>query len=480
MIKLKRISTILFLLVIAVFALTACGKKEDKKDIEEIAPTPEVSLDVPEEKDQDMAVPTPTPLPPRDLGAIDIVVADWWSTEEPAAPTTVKEEDQLAYREEIQTTHNFTLKQTNIGAWAEYQELFITSTMSGAPLADIFIMDPKFVPEPLKQGLFYPLSDLPSFDFTSKIWNAPVTEFMTVGGKAYGFSEDQQTPGLGVFFNKRLFEEAGLEPDLLYDLQKSGEWNWAKFEEIASTLTRDTNADGITDVYGVGCWQVEVVKAAVFSNGSDYVRLNETTGRYENNQNSDEYLAGVEFAVNLFNKGYIMPDPEGAAFTWFEGAFVGGQTAMMVTEWYRNSALQNMEDDWGYVFFPVGPSEVAKMQTMYTGNVRIMPSTLDAERADAVAFAYSKWVGTIPGYEDEETDYSYYYTVTRDTRSVEETIIPMVEGQGIRSLLYQVPGLSFKYGSNMDGGGLGAISAIEISEAASAQFDALIADFYAD
>jgi hypothetical protein len=42
-----------------------------------------------------------------------------------------------------------------------------------------------------------------------------------------------------------------------------------------------------------------------------------------------------------------------------------------------------------------------------------------------------------------------------------------------------VPGLSFKHGANEDGGGLGNISAIEIADAASALYDATIADFYA-
>lgn len=472
--RMRKVYALLFVLIMTMFVFAACKKSEEQTGADTATPTAAAT----EPTEAPVATATPTPEPPRDLGGIEIVVGDWWSTGEVAEPATTKEEDTLAYRNDLQAKHNFTLTQTNLGAWAEYQEIFITSTMAGDPAADIFIMDQKFVPEPLKQGLFYPLSDLPSFDFTSEIWNKSMTDYMTNGGKVYGFTEEQNGPGLGVFFNKRLFEEAGLNPDLPYDLQKSGEWTWAKFEEIANTLSQDKNADGATDVYAICAWQVEVVKAAVFSNGSDYIKLNNETGKYENNQNATEFLDGVNLAVDFFNKGYIMPDPEGAEFTWFENAFKSGQAAMCVTEWYRNTAFQDMEDDWGFVFFPAGPK--GQMRTMYTGNVRVMPATLDAKRADDVAFAYSAWVSPAPGYEDAEADYSYYYTVTRDTRSVDETLIPMIEGQGVRSLLYQVPGLSFKYGSNMEGGGLGAMSAVEISDAASAQFDALIADFYAE
>ncbi|MHB8129289.1 MAG: ABC transporter substrate-binding protein [Mobilitalea sp.] len=471
--RLKK-NVMLLLCLLVILGLAACKKTGEEAVTNDNTPTP-----VTEEATVTEAVAaTPTPEPPRDLGGMEIVVADWWSTGEVAEPATTKEEDTLAYREDIQTKHNFTLAQTNIGAWAEYQEIFTTSTMAGDPAGDIFIMDQKFCPEPLKQGLFYPVSDLPSFDVTSQIWNKSMTDYMTQNGKTYGFTEEQNGPGLGIFFNKRLFEEAGLDPDLLYDLQKSGDWNWSKLEEIAQTLTKDNNADGMTDIYGICAWQVEIVKAAVFSNGSDYIKYNDATGRYENNQSSDEYLKAVELGVDFYQKGYVMPDPEGAAFTWFENAFKTGQAAMCITEWYRNTAFQDMEDDWGYVFFPAGPE--GTMQTMYTGNVRVIPAGEDVDYADAVAYAYSLWVSPAPGYEDAAADYSYYYTLTRDSRAVDETLIPMIEGQGVRSLLYQVPGLSFKYGSNMDGGGLGAISAIEIAEAASASFDALIGDFYAE
>lgn len=468
---------IILLLMILVLTLGACGDKEDDaKDTSTptVAPIEEGNEEEPE------ATPTPTPEPPRDLGAIDIKVADWFTTGTTEA-TTAREIDQEAYREEIQETHNFTLVQENIGTWNEYQELFITSTMTGAPLADIFIMDPKFVPEPLKQGLLFPVSDLPSFNPDDELWNKSVIDLMKQDDKVYGFSEERDTPGLGIFWNKRIFEEAGLEPDLLYDLQQDENvWTWEKLEELADQLTIDRDSDGITDVYGINCWTVEFSKAAVFSNGSDYVRYNEETGKYENNQMADDYLEGIKLGVDFYNKGYMQPDPEGAAHKWWVGAFVSGQAAMMVGEWYEHPSLQDMDDDWGYCFFPKGPGPNAKMQTMYLGNMRVIPSTLDADRADDVIFAYQKWVESPPGYEDDEEDYSNYYSNVRDARAVEETIVPMIQGQGMRSLVYQVPGLSFRWGGNMDGGGFESISAIEIAEEASAQYDAIINDFYAD
>ncbi len=470
----KKLLTVLLMLLM-VTSLSACGGKKEDETADKTDATPTTAPEA-------TAAPeaTPTPEPPRDLGGINITVGDWWSTSEAVPPATQKEEDTLAYREKLQEDHNFTLTQTNLGSWGEYQEVFITSTMAGDPAADIFIMDAGFIPEPMKQGMLYPVNELPSFgNFEDEKWNKSIRDAYTQNGKTFAFSEEGTVAGLGVFWNKRIFEESGLEPDLLYDLQANGEWTWDKLTELAKVLTRDTNNDGITDVYGISTWQREIVKAAVFSNGTDYVRFNEATGRYENNQMHDDFLAAVELAVNLYKEGLIAPQPEGAEYTYFVDAFATGQAAMCPAEWYRNSSFQNMEDDWGFVFFPIGPGPNAKTQTMFYSNPRIMPTGLDAQYADNVAFAYSAWVSDVPGYE-EDNSLTEYYAVTRDTRVVEETVRPMLEGDGVFSLVYMVPGLSFRHGANEDNGGLGELSAIEIAEAASMVYDSIINDFYTE
>ncbi len=472
--KSKKLFAIMSIIAMVAVSFAACGeKKEEETAVPEVTVAPTAT-----ETPQATATPSPTP-PPRDLGGIEIIVGDWFTTGDQKI-TTTKQEDQKAYRDQIQADHNFKLTQTNLGAWGEYAEIFITSTMAGDPAADIFIMDPAMAPEPIKQGLMYPLSDLPSFNnFEDDLWSQSIREAYTRNGKTYAFSEEKDNPGLGVFWNKRLFEEAGLDPDLLYDLQASGEWTWEKFHELAKQLTVDENNDGITDIYGITCWQREIVKAAVFSNGADYVKYNEATGRYENNQKHDDVLAAINFAVTMYEEGLILPPPEGANYTYFIDAFKTGQAAICPAEWYRNADFSGMVDDWGFVFFPKGPGPNAKMQTMFLSNIRVMPAVLDAQRADDVAFAYTLWVSAVPGYEDDSplTD---LYDKARDTRAVEETLKPMLEGQGVRSLVYMIPGLSFKHGANEDNGGLGNISAIEIADAASALYDATINDFYSE
>lgn len=481
MIKIKKLFAVVLVLAMVVASFSACGggTKDEPADVE-VTPT---TAPVEEKEDVPEATATPEPTEaPRDLGGIAILVADWYTTESTVIETQ-KQEDQQAYREQIQADHNFTLVQKNIGAWAEFQEIFITSTMTGAPAADIFMMDQKFLPEPIKQGLMYPLNELPSFNnFEDELWNQSVKEAYTQNGNVYVFSEEQDNPGLGVYWNKRLFEEAGLNPDLIYDLQASGEWTWEKFKELARTLTRDDNNDGVTDVYGCGGWQREIVKAAVFSNGADYLKFDPDTGRYENNQKADDVLAAIQLAVDMFDEGLIAPKPleEGSdEIKFFIDTFKSGKAAMCPAEWYRNADFKDMVDDWGFAFFPKGPGANAKYQTMYLAGGRVIPAGMDAQRADDVAFAYTLWVSDVPGYEEDDP-LADYYTLARDTRAVEETIKPMLEGAGTQSLLYMVPGLSFQHGANEADGGLGNLSAIEIADAATAIFESTINDFYTE
>lgn len=465
-VNMSKKHAVVLLLVILSAGLTACGQ-----DVEYTSNNTPVLTQKPTEK--------PATAHPRNLKGITILVGNW-GTSSLTEIKTQKQLDKRAYHAKLEKEHNFTLKQVYLGSWPDYKKIVVTSIMADDPAADIFILDQAMVSEPIKQGLCYPVSDLESFhNFKdTELWNQGIKKAYTLNGKTYGFSEEKDSPGLGVFWNKRLFKEAGLDPNLLYDLQSNCEWTWDKLHELAKQLTIVKKGNKTPKSYGICAWQSEFVKAAVFSNGSDYIKYNHKTKQFENNQQSKDFVSAVKLGVDLCKEGIMMPQSKSSDYDSNIKAFKNGKAAMYVAEWYRNSQLKDMKDDWGFVFFPVGSGKNAKMQTLYSGNVKIIPSCLNAERADDIAYAYSKWVGTVPGYENEICDLSNYYSLVRDTRSVDETIVPMLNGQGVHSRLYMIPGLSFKYAANEENGGLGAGSADTIAKKASARFSRIINKFY--
>lgn len=48
---------------------------------------------------------------------------------------------------------------------------------------------------------------------------------------------EKAEPRKGVFFNKRLLNDAGVDPEEIYDLQAKGEWTWEAFEALCEKLT---------------------------------------------------------------------------------------------------------------------------------------------------------------------------------------------------------------------------------------------------
>jgi ABC-type glycerol-3-phosphate transport system substrate-binding protein len=397
-------------------SLTGCSSKKD----ESTGNTAGVTQAPDTEKAEATATPspTPTPEPVKDLGGMEITIGNWWEVDPPAPPKTQLEEDTLAYRQEIMEKHNFNIKTVNLGTWGEYQEIMVSSTMAGDPAADVFVMDSSFVAAPLSQGLLYPLNTLQSFDFTEDKWNKQVIDMMTVGDNAYGMAVGRMEPRLGVFWNKRLFEEAGLDPELPYELQAKGEWTWDAYKDLAKKLTRDTNNDGVMDTYANASFSVEFFKGFIFSNNAKYIGKDES-GKLYNATNEANFLEALQFARSIYDEGYSMPQPEGSNWDWFIPAFKESKVAMTIAEEYKVGTWAEMADDWGFVIVPKGPH--GEMMTVFNENVVVMPVTLEKEAAENIAFAYNLFTETTPGYENEDWK-TPYYSVFRDSRAVDETL----------------------------------------------------------
>ena len=85
-------------------------------------------------------------------------------------------------------------------------------------------------------------------------------------GVAVGASEPRQC----LYFNKKILEEAGIDPETVYDLQAAGEWTWEAFEDMLKTIQKDTDNDGVVDIYGMTGSNVDMYRVAVFANGGKF------------------------------------------------------------------------------------------------------------------------------------------------------------------------------------------------------------------
>lgn len=382
-------------------------------------------------------IPTPTEGPEivRNLNGLAVIIGDTYSPEITPAPTNAQEEATRLYREDIMQTHNCTIGAKKVVDWEEMEEVYINSVQAGEPVAQVFELDYRFIAKPLSQGLFYDLATLDELGFDDRDhwykWNGAVTKVMTKGEHVYGMRSTPMAPGGGILWNKRLFEEAGLNPNLPYDLVESGEWTWSKFEELCEELTRDTDGDGQTDVYAICSDSTNMLQCLVSSTGEDFIAVDKD-GTIYNNSKSESVLGAMEYAAGLYEKGYEMSKPSDGTEDWYITAFREGKVAMQFTE----EALckpdapygeNSMTDAVGFVV-PPKPDGQEEYYTYVYGNVWVIPSCYDAEAAADIAFAYNLYTNLTPGYDELPDDYLEYYYADfsrgneTDERAVTETI----------------------------------------------------------
>jgi ABC-type glycerol-3-phosphate transport system substrate-binding protein len=366
----------------------------------------------------------------KNLKGMDITIGNWWENYDVNTwkPRSDYEERELEYRKKIQEEFGFKIRTKQIASWEQMPQLSATSIMTGKPAADVIYLQPNWVMMLHNRKLLYPVTDNKAVDFKKSEavvkgyppveWNQDTIKAFTFGGKAYAFSVGYGTSlhAQVLYFNKRLFREAGLDPNLPYDMQKNGTWTWANFIDICKKLTRDINNNGIIDTYAMTAdLSTEILDAIVSSNGANYIDR-DASGKFVNATGRPEFLEALQFAMRLKTEGILMPRPEVSNWDWYQSQFTNGRVAMRVEPQYVAGQLDKMKDDWGMVLFPKGPK--AKDYTVFTDeNVYVIPSTFKQDQVEKILYAVQLWHTPL----DDDWKSNLYH-IYRDTRAVDETI----------------------------------------------------------
>lgn len=367
-----------------------------------------------------------------DLGGMEIVIRDWWSPDTPATPLNEYEEAQQEYREWIQETYNFKIKRKAISGWGDTPQDFVDYVSAGGDANNyaFVLRTDDTTMDAVYEGLYYDLATLDCLDFNSaKQNNNQEYKRFQYGDHIYAMYDNCGSsygePTLGVFFNKRILKEAGIDPESIYDMQRDGIWTWDKMVEIMDKVQRDTDGDGTIDVFGANCNDGILTKISVFSNNGEFVGR-DLDGRYTYNLENPNTLEALDFAQRIFNTYWETPDEQ---WDQYVESFLNGKYAFMFEELWaagNTSFLLRMEDDYGFVMFPKGPK--ANDYISYSSNNFIaIPACYDAERAWKIAFAWNLYTNEAPGYENSDevwkTEYKKAYRL--DERAINETLSMM-------------------------------------------------------
>lgn len=381
-----------------------------------------------EELGQYTVINDPATGQPYDLGGVEIIIRDWWSPEEPEAPRNDYEEAQLDYREWAQETYNFTMKQVAISDWGSAPQDFVDYVSTGGDdnWYVFTLRDDVATTSAMATGLMYDLSTLDCLDFSEpKFTKNKLHQMYGKNGSIYCMYAGDSEPRTGIFFNKRLLTEAGINPEDIYDMQAAGTWTWDAWTDLMAQVQRDLDNDGVTDVWGFNVNNGVYTMNAIYSNGGELVGQ-DASGKYTYRLEDPETLEALEWAVSVFND-YQQVNPEDAQWDYYKTAFTSGECAFMVEDAYNiTGMLVDMQDDWGFVMFPKGP-RASDYTNCWSNNPACIPGCYDADKAWKIAFAWNLWTDDVPGYENYDGWKVGYLNAARDTRTVDETCAMMVE-----------------------------------------------------
>ena len=391
--------------------------------------------------------------PSRDLHDMEIIIGDWWSGDVDLPPSTYEENVRADYLTEMMERHHFTIARRTVCGWADQMDSYALSILTNEPLAEIMAVDYRFFGNFLYDGektLIADVSKLPEFDFSDGKWNQQIRQSMTVGTAIYGFTTEDE-PGMGIFWNKNLVEQilGKSEVDRIYDLQASGEWTWDAFREFVQACTRDLDADGTTDIYGLAPYQSVFFEAAVLSNGHQFVGK-DADGRYVNNTTSEDIIADCNWAYSFYEDGLARRRGSDDNWDYYWNDFHDQKAVIMIAEeYYSNYMFEAGDDeivrqifDFGFACFPKGPN-ADDYVSVSKEIIYVIPNCEKTqERLNDIAFAYNIYTNVPPELEEDPGAWKLPYESILEKRAVDETLNMMLHG-GIATpnLSLAVPGL---------------------------------------
>lgn len=397
---------------------------------------------------------------PFDLGGMDIIIADWWTNPDDQNYNTDFKEAQKEYQDWLQETYNFTMVQKNYAGWGwgegSIGEAFVQAATSGSDENIIYTLtNSAATAADVSQGLMYDVTKLDGdvVDLSREKWqqNGEINSWK-IGDASYCFYSGPSEPRGGLYFNKTVLKDAGIDPETIYDMQAKGEWTWDAWVDIMDQVQRDIDNDGQIDVYGCVQNNGGMVYMCVRTNGGALVSK-ESDGTYVLTADSDNVKEALHFAIDTVTNKYFMnySNEDGSNWEEYKNLFMSGKAAFMYDDAYCayeggwltgqnpvevNGVKLDQSVDYGFVIFPKGPK--GDVATNQSNNPLCMPASYSDDKARLLMFAYDVWTDDVPGYEGYYSLLDNLYGGMKDTRSVDETI-PLMASHGVNDLHAIVP-----------------------------------------
>ena len=221
-------------------------------------------------------------------------------------------------------SENITVNRTAIPFQQFAQKVLLSASSQDLP--DVMFIDYANLPQIAKAGILAPL-DQAGVDYSSVEKN--VLDFGNYNGVQYGAAPGVNT--LGLFYNKTLFADAGLQPPTTW-------------EELQSTAKQLTSGDryGLALSANAGEEATFQFQPFLWSNGGEMTQLD-----------SPEAVQALEYVTGLVKDGSVSQSVVNWSQSDVNDQFLSGKAAMQINGSWQIPVLKKQTDvDWGVVQIP--------------------------------------------------------------------------------------------------------------------------------
>ena len=280
-----------------------------------------------------------------DWGGQDFVISGHAATE----PTDT---DQKRFIKSLEDKYNCKFVYNHVDGTEKYLQEYETKTMAGEKCGDIIYHDvSQAFPSLAVSGLVVPIDSY--FDFSLDQWNHDFDDQIASNGKHYGITSSHNGANTGIFFNKTIFERYGVKSP--YEYYAEDAWTWDNFLASAQALTKDTDGDQATDLWGFAMEGDFMISpsAFVYSNGGHVVKT--VDGNVTFALGDPQSIEGLQFGYDLAWKYHVV-DTNGNVAGYWAQQYLSGHAAMLYGAFYNASTyVGSMTDyDIGFICLPKG------------------------------------------------------------------------------------------------------------------------------
>lgn len=290
----------------------------------------------------------------------------------------------------FQQKFNCKLEVTNL-AWDNYGQKLLAAMTAGEPY-DITFMHTLMFPSQIIQNIVTPVQDT----FTeADLWDPenpeeggislPIAQALSWNGNLYVMYGGNSLGAEIMYYNKKLFRDAGLEDP--YELYQQGKWTWDKIKEMGADVT-----DSSAGIYFFGGEMRDYPHYVTLANGGEFLTVKD--GVIKENLTDKKLANGLQLFQELcYGPEAIVSTKGGFGNT---DQFISGNTYTMLQESFgwetlselvkNSNAFDKNVDNLGYVPLPYGPDNTEKVYPVHAYQGFCAGNGTKDKRA-AVAFA---------------------------------------------------------------------------------------------